>query len=202
MSPALNADLASWAEANEGTASATPSAKMAAMLRFIVLSLSLNRAPGRRASWSFYTEAKRSLGVVAVHGRGAPLHLVGAGRERLAKRDNQLRLFAPLDGERAGRHGAGRSGQRDFREFGLDAFAEVKPKLARRRDGRADCWNRPFELSVGESWRRGEREGERAGKSQSVCAHGRYSSCQIPGAIPRPCGKIGRPREFGKISSR
>jgi hypothetical protein len=64
------------------------------------------------------------------------------------------------DSVRAAPSGAARAGQRDLREFRLDAFAEFEPDFAHRGDRRADGERCLLELGVGESLCGGEGEGK------------------------------------------
>ena len=80
------------------------------------------------------------------------MHFVRAGGQGFRDRHDQHGLIARLRLRRAERHGAAGAGQRDLREFRLDAFAEFEPDFARRGNRAADWRRRLFDLGVGEAW--------------------------------------------------
>ena len=101
--------------------------------------------------------------MVGVDRDGLPVHFVSASRQGFGDWHDQHSLVARLRFRGPERHrGAARAGQRNLREFRLDAFAEFEPDFARRGDRAADGRRRLLELGVGESRLRATELGKRA----------------------------------------
>src|SRR5665213_241787 len=146
-------------------------------------------------------KAEIALRAMRVDRQDAPEHFVCAGRE-MFKRHPHLRALSRIDARFSRLHrSAVAIAHFDAAEGRLKHFRKPQHHFAwRGRNGAADSGTGMIEMGMRHGRRRrANEERERGGRLNKI-SHGQRPNAGLPMLMPLP--KIGRPIEFGNISSR